>query len=676
MFTNLKTVSHDSIGVLVEPTGFCSGLKDYIKEKKGVRWQKNDDKWMIFVNWDMLEEFKKFIAEDSVKIVMQELEDLVLLKEQVKHPVNPEDNKNRQSKRVCVDYHGDEDGEIKCSINTRDNEPVSFLYKHIRLFHNIDTKRPGNKVYFSCTESSLSTIKALSKQPFVVRYLPFFSQDLKKRLMGDLKREVNEPETDLPPVEHFPLVDLKDLSLPFTPYPYQMEDATTLVSHDHMLIGHDMGAGKTLIATLVGSSIPYAKLVICPESLRLNWRKEILRTDKDAVIHMLYSDDNCMLLKDKKAWNIMGYHTMVKYRNEIVEAAIPVVFIDEAHNCKSVNMRGEPGSKRAEAALAIASKALYIYPMTGTPIPTSNKDLYNILKMLHVPKVTKSFYHYGQKFCNGHDNGFGWDISGNSHSDELHEVLAPFMVRRLKKDVLPDLKKQRIFIPMLANSQTVTKEEKELLNEIDEVDMDNFLGYAMKVRRLLSKIKIKPCIDLAENMVAAGKPVVIVSEFIETIDAIMDKFKDKACCIRGGMTDKKKQEAIEDFQSGKKLVCAVNMAAGGVGITLTKASDMIICDFDWTPANMVQVEDRICRAGQTQECTIYYLYAEDMLVDEIFVRTITSKNYNIDRVIDQAENSMDLKTTLKEESKSFFEIMKGEVRNALKERILKERSMA
>lgn len=405
--------------------------------------------------------------------------------------------------------------------------------------------------------------------------------------------------------------------------------------------------GKTMIATLVGTSIDTPKLVIVPESLRINWRKEIRNLTPNADIRILYSKDKFDLNKNHLPdWTIVGYATVNKYSEQLKEMGYNCVFIDEAHNCKAVNNRGEAASARAKAVLELCDQAEYVYPMTGTPIPTRNKDLYNIFRMLKVDKVGDvkmgdkwSFYNYGNKFCNGHNNGFGWECEGNTNSDQLHTQLQPYMVRRLKKDVLPNLTKQRIFIP----TETTSREYKEIEKRLHDMgDDETYMGLAMTGRHVLSKEKVKPAIDLAESILSEDKSVVIVSNFNETLDTIVDKFGDDCCTIRGGMSDSAKQQAIDDFQSGRKHVCALNIIAGGVGVTLTKAHDMVICDYDWTPSNMAQVEDRICRAGQTEGCNIHYIYCENSVLDTTFVDMITSKSANIDKVVDGAENTMDL----------------------------------
>lgn len=456
------------------------------------------------------------------------------------------------------------------------------------------------------------------------------------------------------------LTDVSALSLPFTPYPFQVEDAKEIVARKRALIGHDMGCGKTFIASLVGISIDTPKLVICPESLRLNWLRELQRFHQGADIKVVYSKD--VHPEFGKDWTIMGYQTATKHRNAILAKRIECVFIDESHACKSVNNYGQPSSQRAQAMMEITKYASYTYLMTGTPMPTRPKDLYNELCILHVvnPEAPYAFHRFGLKYCAAENNGYGWDYNGSSNRAELHALLSTVMTRRLKREVLPNLTKQRQFIPLEETSAEYRKIEAKLRHPGDD---DTYMGLAMTGRRLLSKVKVKPTLDLAESFLDSDQPVVIVTEFNETMDTLLDAYTDKegvchASCIRGGMKDEEKQKAIDDFQSGTNKVCVVNTIAGGVGVTLTAAHNMIICDYDWTPANMTQVEDRICRAGQTECCNIYYMYCENAVLDRAFVDMITDKSAVIDRVVDNTENTVDLAGT-KETNSSYLDALKA-----------------
>lgn len=403
--------------------------------------------------------------------------------------------------------------------------------------------------------------------------------------------------------------------------------------------------------------IQMPKLVICPESLRLNWRKEILNVNKDLDVQILLSNEEFHFGKD---WTIVGYKTASKFVEQLKQ--FDCVFVDECHNCKAVNNWGKPTSKRATAVIDITTNAKYCYLLSGTPMPSHNKDLFNILKMLKCEKFDFNnkwvFKNYADKFCAPRTTRFGMDYSGNSNSSELHDLLNSTMVRRLKKDVLPDLHKQRIFIPIEPKFKSDYKDIERRLYCPDPED--SYMGLAMSGRKVLSNYKINDTIDLADSLVNAGESVVIVTCFRETADKLAEHYADNCCEIRGGMSDNDKQMSIDLFQSKQVQVCILSLKAGGVGITLTAAHTMIIVDYDWLPADMIQVEDRICRTGQTEACLIYYVYCENSIFDNIFIETISDKSQNIDLVVDNSENTYNINEE-KDENSTYLERLKAKI---------------
>lgn len=435
------------------------------------------------------------------------------------------------------------------------------------------------------------------------------------------------------------LVDLSTLDLPFDPYPYQLEDAEKIIKTKRALLGHEMGCGKTFISILIGESLDMPKLVICPESLRLNWYREIKQVRHDSDVDVLLSSETPHFGKD---WTIVGYKTASKFIDNLKQ--FNCIFVDECQNCKAVNNWGKPASKRADAVITLAQNAEYCYLLSGTPMPSHNKDLFNILKMLKCEEFDFNnkwvFKNYADKFCDPKETYFGMDYSGNSNSDKLHQILAKLMVRRLKKDVLPNLTKQRQFIPIDPKLKREYLDIEKRLYYPEE--NDTYMGLAMTGRMMLSKYKVDTAIELAESLINSDESVVIVTNFVDTADELKSHFKNNACEIRGGMSDAIKQKAIDDFQSKKVKVCILNMMAGGVGITLTAAHTMIVIDYAWLPSDMTQVEDRICRSGQTENCMIYYVYCSNSILDNIFIDMISNKSENIDVVVDNTENSFNL----------------------------------
>lgn len=459
------------------------------------------------------------------------------------------------------------------------------------------------------------------------------------------------------------LVDLSTLSLPFTPYDFQIEDATKIIKKKRVLLGHEMGCGKTFISVLVGTSLNMPKLVVCPASLRLNWYREITNVCPDADVQIQLNAEAPHFGKD---WTIIGYGSVAKFLEDL-KKYFNCIFVDECHACKAVNNWGNPTSKRAKSVLELADAVEYCYPLTGTPLPSHNIDLYNILKMLKCEAFDFNnkwaFLNFANKFCDPKETYFGKDFSGNSNSDQLHALLSNIMVRRLKKDVLPNLKKQRQFIPLDPHFKREYMNIEKRLYEPE--DGDTYMGLAMTGRKMLSMYKLDAAIELAETLVDAGESVVIVTNFVDSADLLKDHFKDNCCEIRGGMSDQAKQQAIDDFQNKKKTVCVLNMQAGGVGITLTAAHTMIIIDYAWVPSDMVQVEDRICRTGQTESCMIYYVYCMNSILDSLFIEMISSKSANIDTVVDNVDNTFDLQSE-KDTHFTFIDALKDRISSTKK----------
>ena len=537
-------------------------------------------------------------------------------------------------------------GLYEYEINVNDSNLVNDLwsYKSKNCLKYVDSKSYKDKIIVSISRDQLDNfIKVLDK--FMISYdLDNINHNLFYKNKSSNK-----------------LIDVSKLPT-FKPYEYQIEDANAIIKKKRVLIANEMGTGKTAISILVGSSIKEAKLVICPESLRLNWYKEIKNITPDVDVQIQLSSEDIHFGKD---WTIIGYASVNKFLENL--KSFNCVFIDECHACKSVNNWGKPSSKRAAAVISIAENAEYCYLLTGTPITSHNKDIFNILRMLKCEAFDFNskfaFLNFANKFCDPKETYFGKDYSGNSNSEDLHAILSNIMVRRLKKDVLPNLKKQRQFIPI---EPIFKKDYKDIERRLYKPNEDDtFMGLAMTGRKILSKYKIKSAIDLAESLISAGESVVLVTNFIDSADELKTHFEGNCCEIRGGMSDSAKQKAIDDFQSKKVQVCILNIMAGGVGITLTAAHTMIVIDYAWNPSDMIQVEDRICRAGQDSSCMIYYICCSYSTLDNVFIEMISNKSANIDLVIDNnIDNTFNLLED-KDHMSTFIETLKAEIKSKI-----------
>lgn len=620
---SIKIIRSDAFSCQVSWEGVIPELKAFVSTTNGISWKKEESSnWTLVIDTRVLDKYIAFMQEHSYNTD-------ILVKELIKVINTSEEDALKEfftSTPLCI--KGVIPNEFASVMNvyfsaSERNLPgvVKDIIREYGIENNIIVKESSHCIYYETVREKADLLSKLFES-FSFDYV------VDKNLLEEMQVQYGRRSSNIP------LIDISKLNLPFKPYPFQIEDAKIMLARKKVLLCSEMGAGKTLVAVLVGESIPKKKLVVCPETLRINWKREILQVNPDATVNVISK------IKDAKfvdGWNIIGYSSISKLLQPIMNEKFEVCFFDEAHLTKSIKNNGAPTSQRGTAALTIAKNCGFCYPMTGTPIPTSNRDLYNLLSLIgHELTQSKwSFLEYGKKYCDGQHNGFGWDFTGNSNTDELYQVLTQnnTMIRHLKKDVLPHLKKQRIFMPVSIPTRKVVKEIETALQASGNAN--NFLAYSMTGRRILAQEKMKCSIEFAETILSQNKSIIIADMFNEPLDAVIEHFgKENVAVIRGGMTDEQKFAEVDAFQNGVKKVCALNIIAGGFGINLTRSNSIIFNSFDFTPGNLVQCEDRICRGNQTELCNVYYLYAEDVPLDEVFTKLLTEKFRIINESVD------------------------------------------
>lgn len=342
-------------------------------------------------------------------------------------------------------------------------------------------------------------------------------------------------------------------------------------------------------------------------------------------------------VKEGADWYIINYDLLERDFEKLNAIPFTSTTLDETHFIKGVSNMGEPSSKRAIFAMALATKCEYVFSLTGTPITNKPKDIFNLLKITdHI--LAKNFFNFGKEYCNGSNNGFGWNFDGSSNEQSLHKAIKPILLRRLKKDMLDLPEKVRRFIPVEINMGEYNSAVDEYLAKKPKFSsIGAHLPYLVTIKHILAKAKVQSTIEIAENILEGDESVVIFTNYQAVVDNLMEHFGGLATKITGSCNIKNRQQAVEDFQSGKKKVMIANIIAGGVGITLIEGNNLIFNDFDWVPANHFQAEDRIHRIGQTKNCTINYVYVEGAEIDEYMSEMLERKSKYINQIIDGGE---------------------------------------
>ena len=415
-------------------------------------------------------------------------------------------------------------------------------------------------------------------------------------------------------------------------YPHQADGVAFLISKKRAILGDDMGLGKTRQAIVaLQAAVPEGViLVVCPASLKLNWKREILMVDPAARIEVLGYDKAPSI---NPRWVIVNYDLLSKQAERLHDIPWAGVILDEAHFIKNASARTTHCLKllgvqdQAKAPLVGPN---YVFLLTGTPMTSRPRDLFNLLRCVGHP-AARSFLSFAKRYCEAYRNDFGWVTTGASNLDELNLLMKEIMLRRKKDEVLDLPPKIRSWVPVdISAAPAALSAVENFLAWYQGTDPaapndTQFLARLTKVRVALHKAKHKAVAERIRDVVASGDKVVVFTAFNDGVARHAKTLGEAAVTITGSQSAEQRMEAVDRFQKDPIVRVAVcNIIAGGVGITLTAGTHVIFQDLDWVPANHAQAEDRCYRMGQTRKVTVEYFHAEGSL-DSYIARLLETK---------------------------------------------------
>ena len=408
---------------------------------------------------------------------------------------------------------------------------------------------------------------------------------------------------------------------------YQKEGVCFIENRDgRVLLADEMGLGKT-IQTLAWLQLhPELRpvIVVCPASLKLNWEREIkTQTEKQDIVILNGNNPTGRFPLFRKAIYIINYDIVKAWEKNLKKLKAKVLVLDECHAIK--NRR----TIRTKAIKRIAKEIDHIICLSGTPIINRPVEIYNSISLIN-PELFPSFFKYAKEYCGATHNGFGWDFSGATHTDNLHKKLVgSVMLRRLKKDVLKELpEKTRTVIPMeLDNPEEYKIVAKDFIKWLKEQDPDKAeraeraetLTRIEILKQVAIKNKMKSCIDWIKQYLETENKLVVFATHKQTTQAIISAFPEISVRLEGGMDGNEKQKSVDRFQNDKRTRLFVgNIKAAGVGLTLTASSNTCFVELGWTPGEHDQAEDRVHRIGQEADSVnAYYLIADGTIENQI-----------------------------------------------------------
>lgn len=422
-------------------------------------------------------------------------------------------------------------------------------------------------------------------------------------------------------------------------FPYQKEGRDWLAERKVALLADEPGLGKSAQAIAACDANDLQKiLVICPASLRGNWAREFSKFQRktrslDAVFGKLPAGADVTIVSYEYATRDPG----------ALAGAYEALILDESHYLKS------PKAKRTQAIFGedcdriggIAENCDRVYCLSGTPAPNDPSELWPTVRALTPESVEKrqlGYWGFVNRYCKTRDNGFGLQIVGGRNLPELKERLAAFILRRKKEDVLPQLPTLRLEAMYMdcVSSRELSALTKEFGGQIEAALADGIEGlskiapHVAQLRRLTGMLKVAGVVEAVGNEISNGGKIVLFAYHRDVIDELFDAFEDHgAVTVRGGIDPQDKDAAVNAFQNDPTCKVFIGqLQAAGVGLTLTAASEAIIVESSWVPAENEQACMRIHRIGQRNACRVRFATLADS-IDEKINRAVMRKAADI-----------------------------------------------
>ena len=373
-----------------------------------------------------------------------------------------------------------------------------------------------------------------------------------------------------------------------------------------------MGLGKTvqLIAVLQDRAQNGASLVIAPASVCCNWRRELNKFAPTLNVQIIGERWNSMLMEAKPGDVVIAsYGMLFAHAADFVAREWNGIVLDEAQAIKNGYSRRTRAVKLLKSAFRVAA--------TGTPVENSLTELWSIFDFLNPGLL-------------GNETEFRKKLTVNGRATErLKQLVAPFILRRTKKEVLSDLPmKTEVTIPVVMGKDEAAGYEacrRMALNELKATaeNQISILAQLTRLRRycchpslVLPQIgesaKLEALVELLRGLKAEGHRALVFSQFTDYLSIVRDRLEHEGfclLCLDGSTPTKERERLIDRFQSGEADVFLLSLQAGGTGLNLTAADYVILLDPWWNPAVEAQAADRAHRLGQHHPVTIYRLIA-------------------------------------------------------------------
>lgn len=456
--------------------------------------------------------------------------------------------------------------------------------------------------------------------------------------------EINDKKQKLLNIDKIKMQEIPE-TIQATLRPYQVTGYQWMQVLDEISWGgclaDDMGLGKTLQAITFLAFVKkkygnVTSLIVCPTSLIFNWESELKKFAPELNFHIFYGLDRTF---DDDHFNeydiiITSYGIVRNDIERLMKFEWEYVILDESQAIKN------PDAISTKAVQLLKSRNKFI--LSGTPLQNNTYDIYAQFNFLN-PGMLGAREFFRQEFAN--------PIDKNGDKDAgmmLRKMITPFILRRTKAEVAPDLPEKTesvLWCQMDKTQKSMYDEYKDyyrnaLMQKIEKEGMGKagmyILEGLLRLRQICDDprlikdkdvkptkgIKIKELMrEIEENM--GNHKMLVFSQFTEMLALIKEEFDAsnvKYCYLDGSTAAHERKNQVEIFQNDPNIhVFLISLKAGGVGLNLTEADYVYLVDPWWNPAVEQQAIDRTHRIGQKNKIFAYKMICKDSVEEKIMV---------------------------------------------------------
>ncbi len=460
--------------------------------------------------------------------------------------------------------------------------------------------------------------------------------------------------------------------------PYQLDGVAFAAGAGRAVLADDMGLGKTIqgigTAELLARHAAVSKvLIICPTSLKSQWRIEIKRFSERSCRLVLgsYNERPAQYAGDQ-FFTVCNYEQVLRDVVAIEGVAWDLIILDEGQRIKN----WEAKTSRVIKAL----KSPFALVLSGTPLENRLDELYSVVEFIDDRRLGPAF-----RFFNRHrvvdEKG---KLLGYKNLDQLRATLSPILLRRTRSMVLDELPPRTTEVIRIPPTDEQLEMQKGHRNIVQTIINKRYLSEMDLLRLQKALLMCRMCADstflvdkqapghsskldalgrlLDQLRAEADRKIVLFSEWttmLNMIEPLLQTRKMNYVRLDGSVPQKKRQELIHRFQNDPDCMLFITTNAGATGLNLQAANTVINVDLPWNPAMLEQRISRAHRMGQKQPVQVFLLVTTDTL-EENLLATLSAKHELSLAVLDPETDTsqVDMATGM-EELKRRMEVLLG-----------------